>query len=920
MGVLTFNTAAGFESDEFWGEEAPGNPVSDGGFLGNGILLSAVGTDATISLDEDTTRVLSTADFGYSDPENDPFAAVRIDALPTAGALLFDSALVGAGQVIDAADVAAGRLTFTPTHDANGTGYASLHFSVSDGTAFDATPNTLTFDVTAVNDAPTFAVGDGIVAVATVAQERAFAGALQPDGKLLVTGSSDGRLAVWRYLPDGSLDPTFGTNGAAIYDVSPFNPAIGNPSGDEGHAIHVLDDGRILVGGKAADVESGFASGDMVVVRLNADGSLDATFDGDTNGNGIVRIEFGTSTFEAAFGMAVQDDGSIVLAGGTGPATLGAEDFAVVRLTADGSLDVDNPAASHVGFSGDGKTSFSLFASGGQEVAYDVVLQGDGKIVVAGESRFEFGVARLNPDGSLDTGFSGDGLIRDDINREDYAHSVLVQPDGKILVAGYSEGAGSPVDPADFTLTRYNTDGTPDTTFSGDGRVTHAFTSTDRAYAVALTPNGNILVAGRASFPANASNGIFVLYEYDSSGTLLQTFGQDIVGTEDVVNDLIIAPDGRIILIGDGGTSSSRDVRIMRLGGDIQFDATFDPVNTLGGTAAFTDHGAATVLDPNVSIYDAELSAQGHYDGATLALTRHGSADSKDFFGASGALSFVGNDVILSGVTIATLSQAAPTLVLTFNSNATQARVDEALRLITYGKSLVIADETLAIDWIFGDGNAGAQGPGGPLSTIGTTTVNITNVVTDVDVPGSSPADQGLATAEDEHFTGIDLLNPAKPKKLVTYIDSPAGVQVNLAMHTIAGSTASGGFAEGDFFTDINFVAGSNFVDQLIGDGFANTLIGYDGADTLSGADGNDVLDGGLGADTLSGGEGDDALIFDGDDVLSGGNGNDYAVVGDQSGPGVAMAFTQVMSIETVLGGDGDDTFNASGMAGSRIT
>ncbi|MEZ5843276.1 MAG: hypothetical protein R3D27_06020 [Hyphomicrobiaceae bacterium] len=98
-----------------------------------------------------------------------------------------------------------------------------------------------------------------------------------------------------------------------------------------------------------------------------------------------------------------------------------------------------------------------------------------------------------------------------------------------------------------------------------------------------------------------------------------------------------------------------------------------------------------------------------------------------------------------------------------------------------------------------------------------------------------------------------------------------------------------------------------------------DTMYGSTGSDVLRGLNGNDILNGNAGADTLEGGEGNDALFFDGDDVLSGGNGTDYAAVANASGPGVALTITQAMSIETVLGGSGNDTFDASGTT-SRTT
>jgi VCBS repeat-containing protein len=115
------------------------------------------GTNATVTITEDTSHILTAANFGFSDVDaGDALSAVRIDTLPTAGTLTLSGTAVTAGQVITTADLAAGQLVFTPAANANGTGYARVTFSVRDSTnLYDPTPNTLTVNVTAVNDRPT---------------------------------------------------------------------------------------------------------------------------------------------------------------------------------------------------------------------------------------------------------------------------------------------------------------------------------------------------------------------------------------------------------------------------------------------------------------------------------------------------------------------------------------------------------------------------------------------------------------------------------------------------------------------------------------------------------------------------------------------------------------------------------------------
>ena len=166
-------------------------------------------------------------------------------------------------------------------------------------------------------------------------------------------------------------------------------------------------------------------------------------------------------------------------------------DFALVRYNSDGSLDTT--------FSGDGKLTTAI--GSGNDYGYSVTVQADGKILVAGASHNgsndDFALVRYNTDGSLDTTFAGDGKLTTAIgSSDDYGRSVTLQADGKILVAGYSANGSND----DFALVRYNTDGTLDTTFSGDGKLTTAIgASHDEGYSVTVQADGKILVAGYSS-------------------------------------------------------------------------------------------------------------------------------------------------------------------------------------------------------------------------------------------------------------------------------------------------------------------------------------------------------------------------------------------------------------------------------------
>ena len=184
---------------------------------------------------------------------------------------------------------------------------------------------------------------------------------------------------------------------------------------------------------------SAWEADDFALARYNADGTLDTSFSGD----GRQTTDFGG--FDPATGVALQGDGKIVAVGGAGGDEFVADDFALARYNPDGSLDTS--------FSGDGKQTTDF---GGSDQANGVVLQGDGKIVAVGHSvavaGADFALARYNPNGSLDTSFSGDGRQTTDFGGFDLANGVALQGDGKIVAVGVGRGTDRT---SDLALARY---------------------------------------------------------------------------------------------------------------------------------------------------------------------------------------------------------------------------------------------------------------------------------------------------------------------------------------------------------------------------------------------------------------------------------------------------------------------------------
>ncbi|MEZ5842969.1 MAG: hypothetical protein R3D27_04465 [Hyphomicrobiaceae bacterium] len=301
------------------------------------------------------------------------------------------------------------------------------------------------------NTAPAFAVGDGIVTT-DISGSNTDAGrsvTMQPDGRIVVAGYSvngaNDDFALVRYNADGTLDTSFGGGDGIV------TTPVGS-STDQGFSVAMQPDGRIVVAGSS---RIGSAD-DFALVRYNADGTLDTSFGG---GDGIVTTPIGSSV-DSGQSVTVQPDGRIVVAG----YSLNGRTTALVRYNADGTLDTALAAAT---------------ASSPRRSAVRHDFTKASPLPAAGRpdrrrwlsARLDFALVRYNADGTLDTSFGGgDGIVTTPIgSSSDVGNSVTMQPDGRIVVAGYSFNGAN----ADFALVRYNADGTLDTSFGGgDGIVT----------------------------------------------------------------------------------------------------------------------------------------------------------------------------------------------------------------------------------------------------------------------------------------------------------------------------------------------------------------------------------------------------------------------------------------------------------------
>lgn len=404
---------------------------------------------------------------------------------------------------------------------------------------------------------------------------EALAVALQPDGRIVVAGySNDGirdNIALVRYTAGGAPDVSFGTSGVVKTSIPGAN--------SRAQAVAIDASGRILVAGYVEN--SGFA-----LLRYTDTGILDTTF----GNNGIVTTIF-RSVSDVASCLAIQGDGKIVAAGNSSGGY-----FLLARYSADGNPD------SQFGFGG----SVQTFAGSLSASIRGLKLQQDGKIVVAGHASSFFtrdiAVARYTDSGTLDNTFNSSGMVTTDINNgDDTAYDVAIQANGRIVVAGSSSDSFSF---EQFALLRYESDGRADYSFGASGRVLTSVSSspTSRAQGLLIQPDDKIVAAGYF----NNGNNSFAVARYLGDVTVTFTAGAhgtvsgELVQTADVNGNTTsvtaVADSGYHFVnwTGSGGfaATSSNPLALFNVTGNMTITANFaaDPLVTFVSGA----HGTVT--------------------------------------------------------------------------------------------------------------------------------------------------------------------------------------------------------------------------------------------------------------------------------------------------------------------------------------
>jgi uncharacterized delta-60 repeat protein len=386
----------------------------------------------------------------------------------------------------------------------------------------------------------------------------------------------------------GGLDPSFGTGGTTVLDrrVSTYPTPT-----------------RLAAGGKTVVVTT--AEGVITVSRLLTDGSPDPTFDGD----GKATIE--SAGFPSAHALAIQPDGKILLIGFTnmpGPS----EDATVWRLNADGGSGAPNGALDST-FGKEGTVQLAPFTN---TVGLAISVQPDGKIVAAGRGFNTTGpnviaVWRLTEGGALDPTFDTDGVAGISDGTEDSPNAIALAPDGKMLIAGTTELSSAPRDAVVWRLKANGGAGglneALDPTFDTDGQADFDSGGNDQVEDVALQPDGKILLAGNSTPPAgkpmatvwrvkpNGGSGVTnnaLDPTFDSDGVALIDGGGSAAGSA-----LALQPDGKILLAGSAQVGANPSTamlwRLLAAGGTGAVNGGLDPTFGTGGATAVNTGSSA---------------------------------------------------------------------------------------------------------------------------------------------------------------------------------------------------------------------------------------------------------------------------------------------------------------------------------------
>lgn len=338
------------------------------------------------------------------------------------------------------------------------------------------------------------------------------------------------------------------------------------PNGAVAYAVAIDHHDRIVVTGSTLGPHP-----DIAIARFTPGGRLDPSF----GQGGKVVTDLGANDY--AFDVAIQEDGGIVVVGER--SATASDRFVVQRYRPNGTLD---PGFANAG------TALTGFGREFQSASAVAITPG-GRIVVAGSASngvtSRSAMARYLSDGRLDRGFGGDGRVTTEVSRSgEQFTDVAVQPDGRIVAAGWAEGSLVPM----FSAARYTTAGRLDPSFGGHGVVrVDVAVGADRARAIALQSDGKIVLAGVASAGGRGEWGLIRLGPrghldpaFGNHGRFVTDFGPGF----DEADAVAVQANGRLLVTGRIREGNKDDIGVLRLKPDGGHDRTF-----AAGGRALTD-------------------------------------------------------------------------------------------------------------------------------------------------------------------------------------------------------------------------------------------------------------------------------------------------------------------------------------------
>lgn len=394
---------------------------------------------------------------------------------------------------------------------------------------------------------------------------------IQPDQKIVCTGVAfnsfyAGTLKVFRLNPNGTPDNGFGVNGV-------FSFLTGAET--YGYESQILDDGKILVAGLAMDP---FFYSDIFLLRINTNGTLDTTF-----GNNGFTVTSYSPRDDMAYGLAVQPDGKILIAGEMTDTINYKSNPSIVRFTEDGFVDSTYAVNGQL----------LIPAISGDNGFRCITIQPDGKILAAGRYslintglvEFDFFVVRTDINGVLDPTFGNNGMVVTPVGSGlNQAFGINLDTALNIIVAGVSNNATS-----DMAILKFDLTGTLDPTFGTSGIVQHDIADFDGGLDVKVTTDNNIIVCGTSgAFPSPTGA---TVWKYFANGTIDSTFGTNGYVTTNIAldnedgNSVALQADGKIVVAGKYRNSNinNNDATVIRYNNTVVNTG----VNEINTAAAF---------------------------------------------------------------------------------------------------------------------------------------------------------------------------------------------------------------------------------------------------------------------------------------------------------------------------------------------